>query len=54
MSERWGSWAFCGSAKRQDMPFGPTRQQAKTLASPERLAKARKGMVSFFCGSGPV
>ncbi|KAL3151514.1 hypothetical protein ABBQ38_012513 [Trebouxia sp. C0009 RCD-2024] len=32
-------------SKGLEMPFGPTRHQAETLASPEGLAKARKGVI---------
>ena len=33
-------------SKGQDMPFGPTRHQARRLASPEGLAEARKGLMA--------
>ena len=33
-------------SKRQNMPFGPTRQQAKRLASPQGLAEAKKSVLA--------
>ena len=33
-------------SKRQTMPFGPTRQQAKRLATPHGLAEAKKSVLT--------
>ena len=33
-------------SKGQDMPFGPTKGQAQTLANPQCLAEARKGVIA--------
>ena len=33
-------------SKKQNMPFGPTRQQAKRLASPQGLAEAKKSLLA--------